>query len=46
MKEIRELFQKIADRKAEYDDYSGALEFLSKCLYEATDKKTVILIDE
>ena len=40
------LFQKIADRKAEYDDYSGALEFLSKCLYQATEKKTVILIDE
>ena len=35
-----------ADRKAEYDDYSGALEFLSKCLYEATEEKTVILIDE
>ncbi len=44
--EEKRLFQKIADRKAEYDDYSGALEFLSKCLYEATDKKTVILIDE
>lgn len=42
----KKLFQKIADREAEYDDYSGALEFLSKCLYEATDKKTVILIDE
>lgn len=42
----KKLFQKIADRKAEYDDYSGALEFLSKCLYEATGKKTVILIDE
>ncbi len=44
--EDKRLFQKIADRKAEYDDYSGALEFLSKCLYEATGKKTVILIDE
>ncbi len=44
--EDKKLFQKIADRKAEYDDYSGALEFLSKCLYEAADKKTVILIDE
>lgn len=40
------LFRKIADRAAEYDDYSGALEFLSKCLYQATGKKTVILIDE
>ena len=44
--EDKKLFEKIADRKAEYDDYSGALEFLSKCLYEATDKKTVILIYE
>lgn len=45
-KEDKKLFQKIADRKAEYDDYSGALEFLSKCLHQATDKNTVILIDE
>ena len=44
--EDKELFRKIAGRKAEYDDYSGALEFLSKCLYEATDQKAVILIDE
>ena len=44
--EDKKLFRKIADRKAEYDDYSGALEFLSKCLYQATEKKTVILIDE
>ena len=44
--EDKKLFEKIADRKAEYDDYSGALEFLCKCLYETTDKKTVILIDE
>ena len=44
--EDKYLFQKIATRKAEYDDYSGALEFLSKCLYQATGKKIVILIDE
>ena len=44
--EDKELFRKIADRKAEYDDYSGALEFLSKCLHQATGKNTVILIDE
>ena len=44
--EDKKLYQKIADRKAEYDDYSGALEFLSKCIYQATEKKTVILIDE
>ena len=40
------MFEKIADRKAEYDDYSGAIVFLCKCLYLATDKKTVVLIDE
>lgn len=44
--EDKRLFQEIADRKAEYDDYSGALEFLSRCLYQAAGKKTVILIDE
>ena len=44
--EDKKLFQEIADRKAEYDDYSGALEFLSKCLSEAAGRKTVILIDE
>lgn len=44
--EDKKLFEKLADRKAEYDDYSGALEFLSKCLYQATEKKTVVLIDE
>ncbi len=44
--EDKKLFREIADRKAEYDDYSGALEFLSKCLYQATGKKIVILIDE
>ena len=41
-----ELFQKIADRQGEYDEYSEALKFLSKCLYQATGKKTVLLIDE
>ena len=44
--EDRKLFEKIAGRKGEYDDYSGALAFLSRCLYQATDQKTVILIDE
>ena len=40
------LFQKIADREAGYDDYSGALKFLSKCLCQTTGKQAVILIDE
>jgi len=39
-------FQEIADCKAGYDDYSGSLKFLSKCLFEATGKNTVILLDE
>lgn len=41
-----ELFRSIAGGKADYDDYSGALKFLSKCLFHATGKKTVILVDE
>ena len=39
-------FQEISSGEAEYDDYSGALKFLSKVLYRATGKKVVILIDE
>lgn len=39
-------FQEIANGEAGYDDYSGSLQFLSRCLYQATGKKAVILIDE
>ena len=42
----KELFQRIADGKAGYDNYTGSLKFLSKCLYQMTGKSTVILIDE
>ncbi|MCM1258991.1 MAG: ATP-binding protein [Roseburia sp.] len=42
----KKLFQKITDGQAEYDDYTGSLKFLSKCLYQATGRNTVILIDE
>lgn len=42
----KEIFQRIAARKGEYDEYSGALKFLSKCLSEVSGEKTVILIDE
>lgn len=42
----RSLFQKIAEGKGEQDDYSGALKFLSKCLYQVTGQKAVILLDE
>lgn len=39
-------FQKITDGEAGCDEYSGSLKFLSRCIYEVTGKKTVILIDE
>ncbi len=42
----KELFQRIADGEAVYDNYTGSLKFLSKCLYQMTGKSTVILIDE
>lgn len=44
--EDKDLFRDIIRGKAEYDDYSGALEFLSACLHQVMDKKAVILIDE
>ncbi|MCI8992662.1 MAG: AAA family ATPase [Eubacterium sp.] len=44
--EDKKLFREITDRKAAYDDYSGALEFLSKCLYRVFDEKVIVLIDE
>ena len=42
----KNLFREIIAGKAEYDDYSGAIEFLSACLYQVTGKKAVILMDE
>ncbi|MCM1541035.1 MAG: ATP-binding protein [Blautia sp.] len=42
----KNLFQRIASGKGEYDDYSGSLKFLSQCLYQVTGNKTIILIDE
>ena len=42
----KNMFRKLASGKAEYGEYSGALKFLSKCLYQAFGKKTIILIDE
>lgn len=44
--DVKNLFHRIANRTAEYNDYSGSLKFLCKCLYEATGKNTVILLDE
>lgn len=40
----KERFQKIKSGEAGYDDYSGALKFLSQCMYQATGKKTVICL--
>lgn len=39
-------FLKIVSGEAGHNDYSGSLKFLCKCLYQATGKRTVILIDE
>ncbi len=42
----RERYQRIAERKADHAEYANALQFLSRCLWKATGKKTIILIDE
>ena len=42
----KQKFREIASGKAEYNDYSGSLQFLSKCMYQATGKNTIILLDE
>ncbi len=44
--EDKALFEAIKCGRAGLDDYSGSLKFLSRCLYQATGKRTVILIDE
>ena len=44
--EDKRLFQQIASGEAGYDDQSGSLKFLSKCLYQATGEHVIILIDE
>lgn len=40
------MYRKIVSGKAEYDDYSGVLKFLSKCLCQVFGRKTVILLDK
>jgi len=42
----REQFKRIMACEAEFDEYSGALKFLSECFLKCTGKKTVILLDE
>ena len=41
-----QIFQRLASGDAGYDDYSGSIKFLSKCLHHVTGKNVVILIDE
>ena len=41
-----QFFQRLAGGDAGYDDYSGSIKFLSKCLHHVTGKNVVILIDE
>ncbi len=42
----KEQYRRIMDGKAEPKEYSGALKFLSKCIFQTTGKKSIILIDE
>ncbi|MEG1931450.1 MAG: AAA family ATPase, partial [Anaerovorax sp.] len=42
----KERFMKMANRKADQEGYSKALQFLSKCLYKVYGEKVLILIDE
>ena len=42
----KRLFREIMHREASYDAYSGALKFLSECLYQALKEQVIILIDE
>ncbi len=42
----KDQYRKIMNGKAEPKEYSGALKFLSECIYSATGKKSIILIDE
>ena len=42
----QERYQRIWDLKGTDADYADALKYLSECLYTATGRKTIILIDE
>ena len=42
----QERYQRIRDLKGTDADYADALKYLSECLYTATGRKTIILIDE
>ncbi len=42
----RELFLRIIDKTAAYEEYLASIQFLSECLYQCYKKKVIILIDE
>ncbi|MBS6180952.1 MAG: AAA family ATPase [Erysipelotrichaceae bacterium] len=44
--EEEQRFERTASGQATYDEYSDSLKFLSACLYKATGKTAIILIDE
>ncbi len=42
----KEQYRRIMDGTAEPKEYSGALKFLSKCIFQVTGQRSIILIDE
>lgn len=37
---------RLAEQQGDYKDYANALQFLNRCLYKVTGKRSIILIDE
>lgn len=44
--EDKQIFRRIMNRTGVFDEYSGALRFLSECLYTVMNRSVIILIDE
>ncbi len=44
--EDKQIFREIMGRRGSYDEYSGALKFLSECLSAVMDQPVIILMDE
>lgn len=44
--EEKQTFRKLMNREGTYDEYSGALKFLSECLFKTTGEKVILLLDE
>ena len=42
----KQLYQKFIDEKASYTDFENSLKFLSECLEQHYNEKTIVLIDE